>query len=218
MGIQRIPGQFRQTQIPGITNTCLSDNNPVVTWTPFTSFRTLGATQIETPQIQPPLGAVWKVISYSIRVSLVVVTDILTGFILGSMYGEFGPLDAFLLIDGAVQTFGANQNPFVNPMMPFPQDTTNRVRIWDPSNDPLPPLAGNTALPGGITQTTDFSQELQLPVPVPIHNGEQVGLGLWMSPSLIGSSANSQPFVGLTVANASYSIVYDDGNPNLGSP
>jgi hypothetical protein len=98
-------------------------------------------------------------------------------------------------------TTPASLTPLPNPNLTF--------TVWDPASDALPPYF---ALPGTPTtnQALQVGGLLQLASPLQLTPGTPITIGLWMLPSLLGSSVAQNP-TGLAVAGAQCYLTYDDG-------
>lgn len=91
-------------------------------------------------------------------------------------------------------------------------DPSLTVEIWNPASDPLPPLFDGGPIPEKPSALLPINGLLQLTNPIELAPGESVGVGIWITPSLIGSSgiaANQQWLIGLS-SKTSYVVTYDE--------
>lgn len=190
--IRRAQGAFRKTTIFSGQNLMDTASSATPVWTP-------GATIIDTAQVQPPTGAVWELQAFSVSGGLSFTQ------LAARCYGRWGKIIAGIIRPGAPT--GVPNDPYVTPMLPLPIDTSMFADLWDPDNDPTPPLSNQ----GGLTLPVYAA--LQLPIPMAVTLGDQVAIGVWMLPSLVGdNSGTSTPFQ-LALWNALYTLTFDDGLP-----
>lgn len=185
-------------------------------WTP-------GGTTIDSVELTPlPIEAKWTLIGFSIQGGLSF------GITPGGSFAKLGKVIAGLVIPsipGIINPGSAVSNP--NGILNFPQDTTLTVPIWDPAIDPLPPSGVIGSPIGGLlTEPLNVSAELLLSNPIEILASMDIGIGVWMLPSLIGNYqdgsftyemifGNSKIIPQTSQPNAigvpNYTIIYDDG-------
>lgn len=116
-------------------------------------------------------------------------------------YGRLGKLLAALIVRGSIAPVWS-KSPFVAP---DGDALKNLIQIWDGSQDA--PFPWGPEFPFDIGQPTpptggQFQITTQLPQPQRMNPGEQVGLGLWLTPSLVANT-------GITIVNASFTVLYD---------
>lgn len=151
-----------------------------------------GAYRLLRLDAQPTLARPWTVYGWGIQFK---------GFFFApagssQAYGKLGTVLASLIIGGSLvsASSGTFQPPAQNAL-------PNLVTVWDGASDPpFPFLASNTsAAPiGGSVQTIQ-----QLPQPTPLSAGDQLAIGLWMTPMLVGGQLQ------LFLYNLTYTVNYE---------
>jgi hypothetical protein len=182
--------------LPGIAGVILADasaNN-------FQSSQwTEGGAVFYALPAQPTLVGPWQIISYAIAFQGLIYQP---STALAS-YGLLGSIWSGLLFN---QITPPNQggSPWQNPMPQFPAGSALIAKLWDGDGDtPFPYAQANVTMQPARFLT--FSNSL--PVPVTMQPGENLTIGLWLTPSLAQN-------VQLLIANATFEIIYDD-TPNL---
>lgn len=157
------------------------------TWSP-------GATNITPVQPGPPVGQKWSVLAVSVAFNALLL---FSGLPLNP-YGRLGDVWASLVRAGGT-------NGTVRPMQAFPTDKTQMTKLYDGANDP-PFQSYNVDIGGPLPASyVPHAGGLQLPVPLSINAGEQLAVGIWLTPTL---SAN----VGrIALVNGTYAVAFDDG-------
>lgn len=133
-------------------------------------------------------------------------------------FGKLGKLlGGMFVADAAISTSGG-PTPWAHTMLSLPADPTLVTEIWNPANDPLPPLrnVNDGGFTAGLTpnpnQTLPVSGIVSPPIPVDVPIGQEVAVGLWMTPSLIGCTGTSAGGnLELTAFSSTFTIAYDDG-------
>lgn len=206
---RQIPGKFRiSSSVNGNVN--LSDG-PSSGGTAYASSFTPGATLVDSvtalSSLGPSISQKWKLLTVTVSGYLLFLSQIPT-------YGKFGKVMAALVLDQKLSPTQGPFNPYVSPILPLP-DTSLAGTLWDPATDPLPPVVGTS-----LTFLSRFSPSNSLAVfatiPIPISldliPGENLAIGLWMFPSLVGSpSASLLTFGQLVLQDCQYTLNYDDG-------
>jgi hypothetical protein len=126
------------------------------------------------------------------------------------LYGKLGKIIAGVTLDGPAQSgWGGGYQDFRQPMQLLPADATLLASLWDPALDPLPP-GGNGQ---DVFPYLSLSAIVSPPVPLDIRDQESMGIGIWMTPSLLGPQTLtlSNLATGLYMYGAKYVINYDDG-------
>lgn len=165
-------------------------------FSPSASAYTTGAYMITLLPAQPPIGEVWDLIGWSLSFQGGILTSAPGVF---PMYGRLGRLLAGIG-RGIQPTSTAGLGP-IN----LPPDLSGLDTIWDGSQDtPFQVFPDNISSAAQLPVGTPIIKTLSLPVPVTVEPGEQIGLGLWLEPSLV---QNAQIFI----ASANYSVMFDDG-------
>lgn len=157
---------------------------------------TTGATIIElvTPSIM--IGRAWKLIGWTI--SFVGVTQAGGG---KPMWAKFGKIIGAIIQQGATRTILPANVPYTQPMLDLPSDSGSLVTIWDGNSDPPFPQQAGSQPAAAVTGSA------QLPVPLTVTAGTQLGIGLWLTPSLIPTGG--LPL--LKLINGKYTVIFDDG-------
>lgn len=182
--------------IPGLSVTQGIGSGSV--WSP-------GATQIDAVALTPTLTQDWTLLSVSV-----------TAFLTSEFFMNFGLLGRLIMAllpnsqpTSKAQSGGFPALPWVAPMLPLPADMSLAATLWDGNNDSAPPQYSS---PGA---GLPVSGTVSAPVPIPIRAGQTLGVGLWLTPMLMGSNDETSIDYPLTpqvlVVNATYNVNYDDG-------
>lgn len=125
-----------------------------------------------------------------------------------ALFGKLGKVRMGLVLD--VPPPGTWGNPRV--MAPFPDDPSLMTDMWNPANDPMPPITPNAVITSQ-PQTFFISGEILPPVPLDIPTEQDISVGIWITPSLLAPRAALplNTVIGLLVGNATWSVNYDDG-------
>lgn len=128
-----------------------------------------------------------------------------------STFGKWGKVKTGLVLNaGPSRTTSGGTAPWVNPVLPLPQDPTLVTDLWDPARDELPPVfqppIGNTS----PAQLLPISAVIIPSVPIALPGGQQISLGIWLEPFLMGCITGVIQ-ISMNVLWATYNIVYDDG-------
>jgi hypothetical protein len=159
----------------------------------------VGGTLIDRLPIQPPLGDIWSVLSWSIRISPILFVSTLS-----PAFGKLGRIVGGVL--HAAPTAFSTVQPWANPQQPLPNNSAGMTTMWDGVIDPLF-VVGSASYPDLVAQplVTNF----QLPVPIDLYPGDELHIGLWITPSL---AQNIQ----IAITNAAYSVIYEDNHQRAG--
>lgn len=178
----------------------------------YTSVRTPGAAVIQPAvvSITPKLGEDWLIQSVAIQAYLSHTGNSTGGF----YYGQFGRiLGGFLSpqqggpLDTTVGV--SNSFPYKSPVSSLPPNPTLIFELWNPSVDALPPRVP-TIQGTSFPQWLPITGILQLTQPIDIGNGDVPYIGMWMEPTVMGSTDPSGVTYFMSVVQASYTIIYDD--------
>jgi hypothetical protein len=196
MGQQQISGAFL-SHGPGIGGVSGANVNIQDTGVSAVSGWTDGATNLTPLPIQAPLGDVWTIVSWQITFNGIIQ------YLATPAYGRLGKLIGGI-IPGS-QSVGGPSIPWTNPMVPLPTYGASLAVIYDPASDvPYPaalPLAHTTVQPLFPIVHTETPA-----TPLALQSGQTATIGLWLEPALV---ANAQTYI----INASYIVVWDDGQP-----
>lgn len=197
MSSRSINGVFRQQVLPGTASLAfnlLDVNTPTGSTSPN---RTQGASLIDQIAARPTIGTKWTIAGWAITLNPWIL------FASTAIYGKMGNLR------GGISTVGTPTNgnffgtpvAFTFPMKPFPSDSFLLADIFAGDQDPAPP----TLPPNPTTFPTPstLSVTSSLPQPVEIGPGDQITIGLWLTPSITTGQWN------LGVSDAKWSIFYD---------
>lgn len=169
--------------------------------TPFASSYSSGAMLLINHPEQPSGSQKWKLIAVSFHSFLALHAT-------NPLYGKFGQLFGAAIIDpvGAISPAAAAS------FGPMPSsDRSLAETIWDPATNPLPPLfTGASGSPVEFTGLLHCDAIVTPPQIREVLPGGQIAIGLWLTPSLLGSP-NANTIGGLYVFDAKYSLVIDDG-------
>lgn len=195
---QRQPGAFRYE--PGGIN--LFDQVVLSSSFPYMAVRSKGCSLIDAVSVSPGQSQHWSLLSVAFQVNLGLVVS-------GPTFGLLGKVIAGLLPPNQPPiTTSGTQAPFVQPMIPLPNDTSLLQTIWDPAIDPAPPQF--TAFPTTIQALLPCSTVVSLPEPIELVPGEQLSIGLWSLPEILGNNGTGST-AGIFAQFSSYAITYDDG-------
>lgn len=174
MGQQLILGQAPARASDGAS--IIDQTTPGV----FTTLRTPGGQLLWPLTAQPTLAVPWTIFGWSISFQ---------GAILALVSPTSGPANGLLgkLFGGLVQQqttpapVPPNNQPFSSPpQVALPTIAT----LWDGSQDPpFPQAQGGSALP-----TSGYCRTVQLPQPLVLKAGDSLGMGLWLTPSLVANT------------------------------
>jgi hypothetical protein len=183
-----ISGAFRG--IPHFTSTQNLADGQVLDGT---EQRTQGATAIDQLPLQPSLAAPWLIAGWSIAFDLWLFQAVSA-----PVFGRLGTIIGGLCHPPQTVEVGTGRHP----VQPLPANISLLTQLWDGNADTSPPsvIAGATSFPGAPTslQTT-----YPLPQPLVLEPGDQLAIGLWLTPSV---SQNVQ----LCVFNAKWTVSYDE--------
>lgn len=198
MSLRRAAGVFRQA---GNLIGANIEDTFATNGTPYNAVYTQGSQQVDNVQLTPSLTQNWKLLGLSVTAYIGLFYGAAGGI---PLYGRLGKLHAALLPQGTPQTPGGPV-----PYAALPPD--NLILLWDGSNDTAPRQvsSGSSPIPQSTLQAV--SGDIQLPVPIPINAGQQVAVGLYLEPSLIGTPSATVAIVGLGVFESTYVVNYDDG-------
>jgi hypothetical protein len=161
---------------------------------------TAGATLIESVARQAPLGQVYSVVGWSICCTPIFAAPDPDS----SPFGKLGKIVGGLVHMSPTPTDPAKLGgAWVAPMIPLPDNTSGLATVWDGSSDPMIPASGPTIQ---ATEFVPLTVAYSPPVPIELYPGDDIQIGLWITPSLSQNSI-------IAVTNASYSVVFDDGLP-----
>jgi hypothetical protein len=160
---------------------------------------TNGASIIAPVGAGPGLMNPWSILGWGISFlgQLIRPTGLL-GF-----YGRLGEIWGGLVVGSPKVTLGPV--PWISPLIGLPGDLSTLSKIWDGSVDPPFPRADGPTAVATVPNVPKYSQfTYPLPIPVAMQPGDQIGIGLWLTPSLVLNNT-------IQLADADWSISYDDG-------
>jgi hypothetical protein len=203
MTLVRIPGAFRTYPGNNIYNLQDLAQVPAANGVAVSG----GATLIDSLAASPAGSQKWNLISLSMQGYLC-----LSCGSTGTPYGDLGRIIAGILSPTSPQQLSQGTNvPWVNPMLPLPNDMSLMTTLFDPIIDSTPALS--TAFlrdaVDPLSQLTPVSATVSPPNPIQLIGGEGLSIGIWVYPSLLGCSAFGA--VGLQLQYMSYTLAYDDG-------
>jgi hypothetical protein len=181
---------YTTTGVP-VANVADVGTNAFAGWTP-------GAYQLLTIPEQPGLTSPWVVEGFGVTYSGL--------HVLGNEgtppYGTFGKLWAGLVSPAqrSTLTSGGVTLPWVQPCVALPPQASLLGMVWDGAQDQMFPTFSTAK----AAQTLDTrSTTINLSSPLLLQPGEQVTVGLWLTPSLVSN-------INTVIYNAQYEILYDD--------
>lgn len=189
--IAAITGEFLSTfSDHGI----LIDENVTVT----TAYTT-GAVRSADLQVQPSLTEKWQILGWTVRAHIGLFLQAIGG---GQYHGRLGDLWGGLVVDADLPQSGA---PFSGGAQ-FPPDLSTFAKIWDGGTDPI-----RRCLVLTDREKYQLAQlTYTLPQPVDVRPGSNLQMAVVLTPSLMGIGPGGSS-VDLVVADAYYSVLYDDG-------
>lgn len=152
-----------------------------------------GASLIQPLTAQPTLSRPWTVYGWGLQGKGLLFQPALGGQF--PAFGKLGSLFAALLVGGSISPLSTGHFS-----QPPGNATPTLVKVWDGDTDPPFPFApSNVSAPpdGGFFQTVQ-----QLPQPVTLNAGDQMGIGLWLSPMLVSAQLEIQLY------NVTYLVNY----------
>ena len=176
----------------------------------FSSAWTPGGTIIDPVSLMGAATAQKSFISASIRGSLILAQS-------PPGFGKFGRVIGGVLTGSGDPSLGGSGGvagaPWVNPILPLPGDASLVADLWNPANDPLPPVAnGSFVGPLPASQTVlPINCVINPPVPVQLDEAS-MAIGMWATPSLIGNNTAGTFNWHLYIFNAIWTVVYNDGS------
>lgn len=155
---------------------------------------TLGGTVIEGLPLQPSLLAPWTIEGWTIGFDLLAFWSVLA-----PIYGRLGNI-----CGGLCEQQRTPDSFWRNKVLPFPVNASLVTQIWEGDQSPCPPIING----GGPIYGTPPRINLTYPLPQPVivQQGDQLSIGIWITPSL---TANLQ----LVLLNATWSIAYEERSP-----
>lgn len=214
--IQRSPNTFRVDTNSNDIN--VQDILSVFPGQAFISVRGGGATIVDLLNLSPTPQQKWTLQSIAIQAYMLIETEQgATGT--GPIYGKLGKIVGGLLLPPTdnVSPSGNSSFPTDRPMRRLPADPSLIVDLWNPAVDPLPPIAAALSSPvtsqSAPSRMLPISGIIQLPQPLPLEPGVEIGVGIWIEPSLVGfaNSYNTEVDFLIEVRRATYAIAYDNG-------
>ena len=143
----------------------------------------------------------WTIISLSLSIFIAVRTDFPVVGKLGHIYGGI-MLDPVIAIGHQEQNF----SPIPTP------DQSLITSLFDPDVDPSPPTFNPNHPPTSYSQLLYCPGTVSPPVPRQIYPGQQITVGLWVSPSILTNPSSEILAAGLTgFGQIGYNLVVDDG-------
>lgn len=215
--IRRTSGAFRGlgTNVSTKVNFLdLAYNGPVVrSYSQYTA----GTTILDRlSPVFPPTVEKCDLLSFSVNAKLNLFVSEISQQAVDSPYGRFGKIIAGLTQVGAPTSgiYLGNNVPWTQKLQQLPDDLTLVNELWNPANDPLPPQIVGFSGP-------DYAQGLQLslthtlPNPIPLFQGTEILIGIWVLPSLqrCAQLAGDIPLTYIFGWSATYSLIYDDNAP-----
>ena len=165
---------------------------------PQSNERTPGGTVAFPLPIQPPMTQRWSVISWTISFLGAFTPD--PG--VGGFNGRLGKLIGGLLRGGV------SIPPPINTtlgMSDLPEDTSLLTTLWDGASDtPFPTSSAAPILREPIIGG------MSLPVPLMLQPGDQLSMGMWLTPSLVRTVGGDGAFY-LDIHGPEWTVTIDDG-------
>lgn len=163
---------------------------------------TQGGYTIVPLSAQPTLSRPWTIMGWALQAKGVLVRKI-QGGTLAPPYGQLGKVYASLMVGSGLPPTGPAVTPFIPPPS---QALQNLALLWDGSVDPPFPWGSDDQPPaGGFIQTVQA-----LPIPQQLQSGEQLAIGLWLTPSIVGPAVSAGAgSLSIAIYNVSYSVTYE---------
>jgi len=178
----------------------------------YQSAWTAGNTTIGYPPVSSQINQKWTLQAIGIGGLLARINT------QGAIFGKLGKIVGGLLLP----TTPINTLAYaLDTLLPLPNPALT-FDVWNPAIDALPPeydvQSGSLLVPPtppAVNQALAIDGQLQLPTPLELDPGQSPAIGLWMLPSLVGSSFLVGGVPGwnykMAIYNATYSLTYDDG-------
>lgn len=186
--MKQLSGAFPTVPEGSAQPACLADVNSPVGGNGYT----LGKQAIALVTAQPTIVKPWTVYAWGVQGYGALANNTIGG---PMSYGRLGRLLASIMFGG---TFLPQSNqPFLEPNSAA---TPNLQTLWDGSQDPPFPFYtnGNPTWP-----TTGFFQgSFTLPTPQHLAPGDQLAVGLWLTPALVNATET-------IIFGAQYTIFYE---------
>lgn len=182
---------YLQGQFPTFTGTVIPDENMSdATFGSSNPGHTLGAQVLLRLNAQPTIIKPWTINAWAIHGHGVISAA--SGVTIG---GQLGKVYAALVIGSFSPTFGTS-TPFSTPPE---QALPNLVKLWDGQTDtPFPVTTGGTS-----PLDAYFSSSQQLPQPQEMGASDQIGIGVWLTPSVLKDQRQA-----IIIAGLGYSVTY----------
>lgn len=183
------------------------------------SYYSTGRTQLDQlPAFFPPSAEKVSILSFTVATRLAVeISDEVVNTPL-PVYGKLGKVFTGITTLGDQTTSAGGFQPSITKVLPLPPDLTLLTTLYDPDNDPTPPVYQRGATDSPASIPAGFSplglqlvQTVTLSAPVPIPRGTVTYIGLWLNRALVRAAPSGNVAVALVVMDSTYSIVYDDG-------
>lgn len=161
--------------------------------------RTTGAHQVDQLTLAAPS-------TYNTQIIAISFTALLGMSGVFPLFGALGKIVCGLDPEGQPDVFGSSSPiPSVGNGCKLPADASLLTDLWNPENDPLPPITGSGAPLLPVAGTLNPSQ----PVPITQDN-VQLCAGVYMLPSVLGV-AQPISLTGLFLTSVYYVVYYNMG-------
>lgn len=211
MAIQRSANAFRVDTSSNDIN--VEDDINVFAGQQYISVRGTGATIVDLLSLAPEPQQKWTLQSIAIQAYMLIELSSSAG--VSSLYGKLSKIVGGLLLPPYAYASGNSSFPADRPMRPLPPDPSLTVTLWDPAIDQLSPMVpiNTVTSQSAPSKMLPISGVIQLPQPLPLEPGVEIGVGIWILPALIGFANlnNGQVTFSIEVRRATYAIAYDNG-------
>lgn len=168
---------------------------------------TVGASRSSPLTFAPTLMEKWTIIGFTTRAYVSInARDQVTVTNPVQFNGRCGALWGGIYKSQPLPHSNTDQGPTV------PADLSAFTPLWD-GEQPVKVNATNvvTAILDQANQTL-LAQTYMLPVPIPVRQGTQLGVGIFLLPSLIEITAGGAAMFSIVIPKVTFAVLYDDGN------
>lgn len=161
-----------------------------------TADKTKGA-YISIPLTSNPVGIdTWTISGFSVIVRM-------AAFVLGGNWARFGDLWAGLTVDD--ENYGRASTVFPNdwPPVQFPSNLSLVTKMWSGKDDEIGYVNPATEFTDSLY--TRIAQTFQLPYPIKVRSGTQLGFALVLTPSTLDGGC------ALMIKDCNFTIMYSEG-------
>lgn len=163
----------------------------------------VGASRFEPLSFAPTLMEKWQIIGFTTRAAIALnARDSITPTNPVQFNGKCGSLWGGVAPQSDLQN-SAGAGPII------PADLSTFTQLWN-GDDPVK-VFQQFALPNDPTLYTTLVQTFLLPVPMDVRSGSNLGVGIFLLPSLLGITGGAVPLIDVLVRQVTFVVLYTDG-------